>query len=140
MNMVIPDEGKLFLSQIAFRDVAGVDFNYLVQLFTNDYTPVDGSTFSSFTLATFTGSDFIQFSRLDFNAPTLVSHVAYVVLPTPPSWTCTGAGPQTCYGWVMWEDGGETVIAAQRFDSPRTMDVGATETLDPFKIALKTFA
>lgn len=138
MNMVIPDEGKLLLAEWMLVTEASSFGDMEVVMYTNNYTPVDGSTSTDFTPATFTGGDPILITRAEWDAPTLVSHVAYVALPSPPTWTCTGAGPETCYGWVLYDVSTSTVIAAQRFDTARVMDTGAVEALDPFRIGLQT--
>lgn len=138
MNMVIPNEGKLRLSQWMLREENASFGNMEVELYTNNYTPVDSSTFADFTPATFTGSDPIPVTRAEWGTPSIISNVAYTTLPTAPEWTCTGGGPQTCYGWVLYDVADNTVIAAQRFDSARVMDTGAVEALDPFRFGLKT--
>lgn len=138
-NMVIPDAGKLLLAEWMLK-TESASFGALgLALFTNNYTPVDGSIFSSFTPASFTGSSAITVARSDWDAPSLTGHVAYIGVTPPPSWTCTAGGPQTCYGWFLYDITTSTVIAAQRFATARVMDVGAVEALDPFQIGLQTF-
>lgn len=138
MNMVIPDEGKLRLSQWMLRTEDASFGDMFVALYVNNYTPVDSSSFSDFTVASFTGSDPISIERGDWDSPVIISHVAYTTLPVPPEWECTGGGPETCYGWVLYDPADDIVIAAQRFTTARVMDVGTTETLDPFRIGLKS--
>lgn len=140
MNMVAPDEGKLELLDWLFRVDASDAFPLQLALFTNDYTPVDDSTLDSFTQAEFTGGDPIAIERDEFGPAAIVSHVAYITRSPAPSWTCTAGSSETCYGWVLYDNNTGHAILAQRFDVARVMSVGATETLDPFKIALKSFA
>lgn len=137
-NMVIPDVGKERLIEwmLSTEDASFGDLD--VALYTNNYTPVDGSIFSSFTAASFTGSSPIAIHRSDWTGPTLTSHVAYMTLPTPPAWTCTAGGPQTCYGWFLYDPSDDTVIAAQKFAVARVMDTGSIESLNPFQIGLQT--
>jgi len=136
--MVVPNEGKLKLLEWAFQSDAVTLPGLFVALYTNNYTPVPGSTFGDFTPATFTGSAPIPIARADWDAPAIVSDIGYIEQPDPPAWTCSGAGPETCYGWYCYTDDDDTVLLAQKFDTPRVMSVGSTEALDPFKIALKT--
>jgi hypothetical protein len=140
MNMVIPDVGKELLITWMLQLESGSFGDMKIALFQNNITPDDASVFGDFTPAAFTGSTPVDIARADWSGPTLVSHVAYMTLPTAPQWVCTGAGPETCYGWYLYEVASNTVVAAQLFDAPRVMDVGATEKLDPFKIGFKTLA
>lgn len=137
-NMVIPNEGKLLWLQWMVK-TEDADFgDTAVVLYSNDYTPIAASVYASFTHATFTGSSPVAIERGYYVDPSLTGDVAYIGLDDPPSWTCSGAGPQTCYGWLLYDVTTSTALAAQRFAAPRVMDVGATESLDPFKIGLQT--
>jgi hypothetical protein len=139
-DMVVPNEGKaLWLDRmLRLVDAEGGD-GWEVALYDNNYTPIDTSSFADFDLATFTGGDPIAIADGDWPASNVVANVALSTLATPPSWTCTGGGPDICYGWLLYGVTSGKVYAAQRFDSARTMDIGATETLDPYAIKLKTF-
>lgn len=136
MLMVAPNEGKTYLLDWMIR-TNGSAPNLSIQLFTNDFTPDNDSVLADFDLATFTGADPLTLTRSAWDAPFVASDVAYIEYPTPPTWVCSGGGPQTCYGWVAWEQAGSHVVFAQRFDASRVMDAGATESLVPFVIALQ---
>jgi hypothetical protein len=139
MNMVIPDEGKeLWLKWALTSDGSDLE-DFTLELYKNDYTPVDGSTQADFSASTFTGYASEPVARADFGAPAIVGHIAYALLGFVPTYTCTGGSPELAYGWFMFSNISEKVVAAQRFDNPRAMASGATETLDPFRIALQTF-
>lgn len=140
MNMVIPNEGKLYWLDRALNPDANPGEELRVILYTNNYTPVDGSAAGSFTAATFTGSDPWSLLPGDWPAAAIVANVAESTYPDTPTWTNTGATTELCYGWYAVTLLGGIVAAAQRFDSPRNMTPGSVETLDPFKIKLKTFA
>lgn len=139
-NMVIPNEGKLKWLDWAVRDTGPGLEGLSIDLYTNDYTPVDGSSSANFTLATFTGYAQELLARTDFGAPSIVADVAEIVSAVVPTFTCTGGASQTCYGWVAHSTTSGKVMAAQRFDAARVMSAGSVELLDPFKIKLKTFA
>jgi len=138
VNMVIPNDGKNNFLLMMMEGGAVEDVN--VALFTNDYTPVDGSTILSFTAATFTGSDPVTIEPTDWDAPAVVANVAQIDATDPPTWTHGGGAAQLCYGWFMYGVTSNTVYAAQRFDAARNMTTGSVESLDPFRFKLKTFA
>lgn len=140
MLMVIPDAGKaLWLTWALSSD--GSDFeDFVITLFQNDYVPDDDSVVADFDDADFDGADPIILTRADFTDPTTTAHVAESEGVPAPEWTFGAGSPQTVYGWYMIGADSNTVLAAQRFDTARIMNVGATEKLDPFKFKLKTFA
>jgi len=137
MNMVIPNAGKeMFLDRCmtggSYEDVK-------VELYTNNYTPIDTSVTADFTAATFTGSGPITLTAGDWDAVVIVSNVAEQQALVAPEWTHGGGAAQVCYGWFMYGDSTGTIYAAQRFDTARNMTPGSIESLDPFKFKLKTF-
>lgn len=136
--MVIPDEGKLKLAYWQFGTDGSDLPNFTLHLYDNDYTPDDDTTASDFTEATFTGYAAIAILRSEFGAPAIIAHVAYITRTPVPSFECTAGGPDLVYGWYLLTDDDDTVIAAQRFDVPRSMSAGAEEFLDPFRIGTKT--
>jgi len=138
MLMVIPNEGKAAFLSIIFDPPAVEDF--VVELYQNNYTPVDASVIGDFTVATFTGSGPVTITSADWGAPVIVSDVGEITLTAPPTWTHGGGAAQTVYGWVMYGHDTLNVYAAQRFDVARNMTSGSIESLDPFKIKLKTFS
>lgn len=138
MNMVIPDEGKLKWIDWMLPDDGTNQEDFEVSLYTNNYTPVAGSTLSDFNEATFTGYAAVPLLRSDFLAPYLVANVAFTDSAIIPAFACTAGSPQTCYGWYMICTSTNKVVAAQRFNTARVMGPGATEDLDPFSIGLQT--
>lgn len=137
MLMVIPDEGKEYWLNVLVGLAGMEDLN--VQLYSNNYTPVDGSTASDFTAATFTGSGVYQVVLADWGVVAVVANVAQVDATPPPEWTHGGGAAQVVYGWFAVTDVGGVVAMAQRFDSSRNMTPGSVESLDPFRLKLKTF-
>jgi len=138
MLMVVPDEGKEYWLAVALGQRAAEDID--VELYSNNYTPVDGSTAANFTPATFTGSGVKTVAVGDWAPAAVVANVAETVGTPAPAWTCSGGGGELIYGWYMVTSDDDTTLAAQKFDVPRNMTTGATEELDPFKFKLKTFA
>jgi hypothetical protein len=138
MNMVCPNAGKLKVSDWAFVNDGSSLPDWTLHLYQNDYTPDNASVLASFTESSFTGYLSVPILRSEMGAPTLESNIAYTERDTPPEFECTGGGSQTAYGWYLTSDDDDTVIFAQRFDTPRVMSTGATESIDPFRIGLKT--
>lgn len=138
MLMVIPNEGKQYWLDVALGIRAAEDL--VVTLYVNNYTPVDGSTAGDFADATFAGSAPITVAVADWAASAIVANVAQADATPFPEWTHGGGGAQVCYGWYAVTDTGGEVAMAQRFDTARNMTSGSTESLDPFRLKLKTFA
>lgn len=138
--MVIPNEGKLLWLYWALGTDGSDLEDFVIDLYQNDYTPVDASTGADFTAATFTGYSQFAVARADFAAPAIASNVAVSDLTPFPDWTCTGGSMQTCYGWYMRGASSGDVLAAERFATPRQMANGAKLSLDPFEMKLKSFA
>ncbi len=140
MLMVSPNEGKLLVEYWAFGSDGSDLEDFVVDLFSSNTTVVDASTGADFTIATFTGYAQFDVARADFASPTIVSNVALINDPTPPTFSCSAGSPQTVYGWIMRGAVSGKVIVGQNFDTPRVMAPGTTETLDPFTLKTKTFA
>ena len=139
-NMVIPDEGKELLAQMCWGDPSDITEDFYVDLYTNDYTPDDDSTYDDFDIATFTGYGTVSVPRDTFGAPVIVAHVAVITSSISPDYECTAGAGQTCYGFVMWGQTSGKVYGAQLFAEPRLMNANATEKLTPFALSFKTFA
>lgn len=140
MLMVAPNEGKLLLLAWLLKVDPTTAFPLKLALFINDITPDDDTVLADFDPATFDDSDPIDIARSEFSTPAIVSNVAYTTRTPVPSWTCTSGGPETAYGWFLYDAAAGKCVLTQRFDSPRVMDTGATESLDPYRIGLKTLA
>jgi len=140
MNMVIPNEGKMKWLRWAVG-TNGVDLeDYVLALYRNDITPVDTSSTGDFTTANFLGYLPVTILRSEMGTPVIVSNVAETTRSNPPTFTSVDPAAQTIYGWILLSSVFSTLMAAQRFDSPRLMTLGASLAIDPFKIKLKTFS
>lgn len=138
MLMVCPNDGKLKVSDWAFVNDGSSLPDWTLHLFKNDYTPDDDSVLVDFTESTFTGYATVPILRAEMGAPAIDTNVAYTTRDTAPEFTCSGGSPENAYGWYLTSDDDDTVIFAQRFDTPRVMAPGALERIDPFKIGLAT--
>jgi len=139
MLMVIPNDGKKKWEEGAAKD-GGTPPDWTLHLYQNSYTPDDSSVLSDFTESTFGGYAPVAILRSEMGAPAITANVAYTTRSTAPTFTCSSGSPENCYGWYLTSDDDDTVIAAQKFNTVRSMTALAIEAIDPFKIALKTFA
>jgi len=131
--IVIPNEGKLLLLYWSLVTDGSDLEDFVLDLYQNDYTPVDGSTGTDFTVATFSSYSQVAVSRASFSSPAIVANVAYTTSGATTEFICAGATSNTCYGWYLRGATSGTVIAAQRFNNARLMNDGAIETIT-FKI------
>lgn len=137
--MVIPNEGKLIWLDWAMQNAGSPTEDYSLRLYSNNYTPVDGTTETDFTESAFTGYVRVNIDQADMGGSGLVGNVAVSECDFVPVFTCTGGAPELAYGWYLIGRTSGTVLAAQRFDAARTMASGATESIDPFTLSLETF-
>jgi hypothetical protein len=115
MTLVLPNVGETFLLNLMTNNASTQ--NLTLRLYSNNYTPVEASTYASFTEATFTG----------YSAAAL----------TAGSWTITAADPSTAaypqvtftstagsqnqniYGYYVTRATGPEVVFAELFtDGP----------------------
>lgn len=138
MNMVIPNEGKILALDRWLDPDSSTGEDWVIRLYSNNYTPIPASTLASFTEATFTGYSAVTLDPADFATATITSDVAYSTNSVTPTYTCTGGGGQTIYGWYAEGATSGKVLAAQKFDTARVFTPGSTEAINPFKIAFQT--
>lgn len=130
MALVTPDEGELELLDKMLKDALSVDENYLLKVYSNNYTPVQGSTGTNFTAATFTNYVIKTLTRAGWNAATTVSNKATSTYGTDQVWTC-GATGQTVYGyWIEAATSGK-VLWGERFTDPLPLSNGFVLTITP---------
>ena len=134
--MVCPDAGKTLFLAILFGIGSRNAGNCTLHAYANDYTPDDDSITSSFTEASFGGYSSISITPSNWGSPLIVSHVAESDWTGPPTWSCTSGSPQDIYGWYLTDDLTGTTMLAQRFDAPRNMIPGWSESIDPFRFQL----
>jgi len=136
--MVVPNEGKVqFLATIFYPPTVE---NFVIELFKNDVTPDDDSVIGDFDVADFAGAGPWVVGAADWDPAIIVGDVGEVSLTVPPTWVHGGGAAQVVYGWIMYGEDTLNLFCAQRFDVPRNMTSGSSESLDPFTIKLKSFA
>ena len=139
-NMVFTSDGLLKVLANALWDETGIYIeDFWIELFQSNTTVAYGSVLSDFTLADFSGYSHFSFERSFFEGVGVTSGDRVVTQTTTfPTFSCTGGGGQTVYGFLaVGKDSGE-VWFGQNFDTPRLMTNGASETLNPFDVYCKT--
>lgn len=137
MNMVLPDEGKVKILDELFRTTTARE-DFVLDLFQNDVVVNDLSTFTDFTVSTFTGYAQVSIPRSSFSAAVIVGGVGAITKSAAPTFTCTGGSAQNAYGWILRGASSGVIYAGQNFDAVRSISAGATESIDPFTIKDKT--
>ncbi len=126
------NEGELRLLDYMISSTS-VTAPYILRLFRNDYTPVEGSTNGSFTEANFTNYVPKTLARATWSAAvTNGSNKAEVSYgSSPQSWTC-GASGNTIYGyWVESNDGTPIILWGERFGTSRVLANGDVLNITP---------
>lgn len=123
--------GELELLDKMLKDALSTNETYILKLYKNDYTPVDASTQTNFTEATFTNYAAFTLTRAGWNAAVTVSNKAETSYTTSPrSWTC-GASGNTVYGYWVIGTTSNTCLWAERFATSRVLASGDVLNLTP---------
>jgi hypothetical protein len=133
--MVILNAGKQLLLDQAFGESSSPE-DYVVDLYSNNHVPVDTDTAGAFTTAVFTGYAQVSVPRSSFGAATIVSNLAVLLSSVVPTFSCTGGGGQTVYGFYLRGASSGTAYLAQYFTGGRAITSGLSEVLYPFQIEL----
>lgn len=125
MALVTPDEGQLELMTNMLITNSFSGYNYEVDLYQNNYTPIQSSTGSDFTIANFTGYSQQTFTRTEWTTPATVSDQAFSQSTENPfTWTC-GATGNTIYGYLIRSSATGKVLWAELFATPVVLTNGA---------------
>jgi len=119
MALLVPDEGEVYLMSYMLNKVASADVKLC--LYTNDYTPVEGSVYASFTEAVVAGYARITLAGADWTIATNTG----VTTAEQPQKTFTLTAASTDYGYFVINNAGTKVLWAERFsDAPHTIPSG----------------
>ncbi len=119
MTLLVPDVGEVLLLSYALDKV--VPGNVFLRLFTNNYTPVEGSVYASFTEATAAGYGEIE---LEGNDWTIASSVGVTTAEFAQQ-TFTFTAASTNYGYYIVNNAKNQVLWAERYsDAPHTIPSG----------------
>lgn len=123
MPLVAPNDGLQLLIALLLKDASVPVLDWKLDLYRNDYTPVQGSVPASFTVANFTGYSQVSITRATWNAPTLVGNKAQIQYGyTPITWTATGSY-QIIFGYFITEPATDKLLIAERFAVPVDLSV-----------------
>ena len=125
MALLVPDVGEVLLLSYALNKVAQGDVK--LRLYTNDYTPVEGSVVGDFTEATAAGYAAITLTGASWTIATATG----VTTATYAQQTFTLTAASTDYGYYVTNNAGTQVLWAERFsDAPHSIPSdGGTEKI-----------
>jgi hypothetical protein len=111
-----------------------LSIDHILELYSNNYTPVEGSVVGNFTAATATGYAAETLSGGAWNVvsgdPTVGTHTS--------TKTFTGTGvAQTVYGYFIRRTSNNVVRWARRFDTALTLGLGSPPINILAKVSLK---
>ncbi len=113
MSLIVVDTGKEalldFLTAVGGHGLSGA----LVDLYTNNQTPVHGSVIGDFTLAAWTG--YAQGSLTGWNAASLDGSNRAKSTPNLVTFNNTSGSAKTAYGYVVRSSSGGVLIFAELF-------------------------
>jgi hypothetical protein len=136
-NMVIYDSYKPQILAQAFGVSGYTAEDYTLMLFSNNVTVSNTDTLGTYTEASFTGYARVPIARSTFGTPTVSGSVATMLSSVVPTFTCTGGGGQTVYGWVLLGVTSGDIVAGQNFPAGRDITSGLSEIVAPFQIQLE---
>jgi len=138
MALLVPTEGELALLDVMLKDALSTDEDFILHLYKNNYTPVDGTTSTDFTEADFTNYVNKTLARTTWNAAITngSSKAESSYGSSPLSWTC-GASGNTVYGYWVQGATSNTVCWAERFGTSRVLADSDVLNLTP-KFTLNT--
>jgi len=117
--LLVPDEGEVNLLSHALNKIASADVKLC--LFTNNYTPVEGSVYADFTEAVAAGYARITLTGASWTITTTTG----VTTATYAQQTFTLTAASTNYGYFVINNAGDKVLWAERFsDAPHTIPSG----------------
>ncbi|MBE3084688.1 MAG: hypothetical protein IMZ64_00540 [Bacteroidetes bacterium] len=122
MALLVPDEGEVNLLSHALNKIASADVKLC--LFTNNYTPVEGSVYADFTEAV--ADDPADYVRITLTgASWTITTTTGVTTATYAQQTFTFTQASVNYGYFVINNAGTKVLWAERFsDAPHTIPSG----------------
>ncbi len=131
MSLVTPNAGELELLTKMLKSALTVDEDYVLKLFSNDYTPVNSTVVGDFTESAFGGYASKTLTRAGWNAASTVTSKAQMDYGTTQSWTCNTTVGGTIYGYFVLAATSGTCLWAERFNVARTVSNGDILQLIP---------
>lgn len=120
MSLLVPDVGEVLLLSYSLNKITPGD-TIKLKLFTNDYTPVEGSLIANFTEAVAAGYAAIALAKVDWTIATATG----VTTAEQPQKTFTLTAASTDYGYYITDVAGTGLLWAERFsDAPHSIPSG----------------
>lgn len=119
MALVVPDISEPVLLEYMLKTTSFP--NYVIKLYTNNYTPAQGTLLADFTEATFTGYTGTTFARSAWGTASAnpVTNKGEISA-NQVSWTAGSS--ETVYGYyVVSDDGSPKLLWAELFDSSKAL-------------------
>lgn len=117
MSLIVPDEGEVRLLDM-LTNAVGMS-SVRLRLFKNNLTPAQGTVYSDFTEATFSG---YASATPAFGAAATVSHKGTITDAASRSFTHNGgATSNTIYGYYVVDTGTSKVLWAERFSPSQAL-------------------
>ena len=131
-GLVCPDVGEVLLLKYALNHTEAT--NVVLHLYTNDYTPIEGSVIGGFTECTASG----YFAKTLTGTSFTVSTTEGVTTAEYAQQTFTLTGTSTDYGYYITNNAGSQVLWAERFsDAPHSIPSGGGTEKVTVKITLE---
>ena len=119
MALLVPDVGEVLLLKYALNHTEPTEVK--LEIYTNDYTPVEGSVVADFTEAVAAGYAAIELAGASWTITTTTG----VTTATYAQQTFTFTAASTNYGYYITNNDGSRVLWAERFsDAPHTIPSG----------------
>ena len=133
--IVVPREGEHYLFQRCTLGDLNAPSPMYLRLYTNDYTPIKTSVFSSFTHCTYTGYTAQPINKGAWTCVLgTVDAKSYAVTTNPIDFTFVGyAGGGSVFGFYLTANlnSADRCICAMRFDASQACYNGLTIRLQP---------
>lgn len=128
MAIVFANVGEVLAMTWGFKSTSAPE-NLTLKIFSNNYTPVAGSTAGSFTECAISGYSAKTITRSSWGDPSTNGSGKAEMAYAAQTWTFTGSG--TCYGIFVVGATSGTLIYAELFSSARTVTSGDSLTYTP---------
>lgn len=114
---VLPNEGLPALLKYMLQSTISGVLPWELMLFTNDYTPDQGTTLADLTEATFSGYSRETLTRSIWTSPTVIDdHAVSTYGTTPIQWISSGGPTETPYGVGYVDVAAGVLRFVQRFE------------------------
>ncbi len=130
MALLVPDVGEVELLDKMLKDALSTDETLTFRLFTNDFTPVEGSVLTDFTEAIFAGYAASVLTRASWPAAATAAGVTSTTNAVQGN-TKTDAGSVTVFGYTVEGTTSTVLLWAERFAASRTLNQNDTLNVTP---------